>query len=201
MEPIFIGITGTSGAGKTTLCESLRKAHPEKIGMIQLDDYFKPSELVPDFAGHKNWDDPAALYLDRLKEDLLNLKQGRSIVAMTKNASRNPEYKKTQQRIPSTFEPFPIMLVEGFLVLQDSSIRACLDRSIWLELEFEKGWSRRTHFKDDGYQANVFEPMYAKHVLPTKNYATEVLDVGDLNPDQVSETVFKQINIWFKGIY
>ena len=196
MEPFFVGITGTSGAGKTTLCETLIKRDPEKFGMIQLDDYFKPDELVPTFSGHKNWDDPSSFYIEKLIDDLNDLKQGNSIVAMTKNASRNPEYKKTQKRIESTFEPRPIMLLEGFLVLHDERIRKRLDASIWLDLEISKGWARRTHFKGDDYYSEVFVPMFEEYVLPTKLHATSILDVSELMPDQVLEFVVTQIEDW-----
>jgi len=36
------------GAGKSTLWTSLLNKYPNQIGLIQLDDYFKKKELIPD---------------------------------------------------------------------------------------------------------------------------------------------------------
>ena len=54
MKPIFIGIAGGTGAGKSTLCTALMDKYPDKIGLIQLDDYFKPSAQVQKFEEHTN---------------------------------------------------------------------------------------------------------------------------------------------------
>ncbi len=56
MKPIFIGITGGTGAGKSTVCTALVNKYSEKIGLIQLDDYFKPPMEVPKFNRHTNWE-------------------------------------------------------------------------------------------------------------------------------------------------
>jgi len=163
--------------------------------MIQLDDYFKPAEMVPVFEGFENWDDPEALYLDRLAKDLEDLSKGNAIEAMTKNAFRNPDYKITQKRILSVFEPKAIMLVEGFLCLYDSKIRNYFSHSIWLEIDHEKGWGRRSHFKNDEYYEKVFKPMYAKYVAPTKRYSNFILDVSSLSQDDVSSKVLELLGI------
>src|SRR6266404_3557580 len=117
MKPTFIGIAGGTGAGKSTLCAALMDKYPDKIGLMQLDDYFKPSAQAPKFEEHINWDHPDALYLNKLVEDLIELSQGKPIVINTKNERLNPDYKKTEKRIPIKFQPKPIMLVEGYLVL------------------------------------------------------------------------------------
>lgn len=85
MKPLLIGIAGGSGAGKSTLCTALMHLYPETIGMVQLDDYFRPAADVPKLAGMDNWDHPDALFLDRLGEDLERLSQGESVMIRTKN--------------------------------------------------------------------------------------------------------------------
>src|SRR3989344_4640189 len=103
MKPIFIGIAGGTGAGKSTLCTALMDKYPDKIGLIQLDDYFKPESEVPKLEGHVNWDHPNALFLDKLANDLAQLSEGRSVIINTKNERINPKYKKTDKRIPVKF--------------------------------------------------------------------------------------------------
>lgn len=189
MKPIFIGIAGGTGSGKSTLCTALLDKYPDKAGLIQLDDYFRPPAEVPEFEGIENWDHPNALYLDKLAKDLSELSQGKSVVINTKNERLNPEYKKTDRRIPVEFQPKPIMLVEGYLVLYDQRIREFLSTSIWLDVDHKTRYARRVHFKYPEYEEKVLIPMHKKFVEPTKRYAKHVIDVSNLSKEQVLKEV------------
>lgn len=189
MKPIFIGIAGGTGAGKSTLCTALMDKYPDKIGLIQLDDYFKPSAQVQKFEEHTNWDHPDALFLDKLANDLAELSQGKSIVINTKNERLNPDYKKTDKRIPVEFQPKPIMLVEGYLVLFDERVRKFLTTAIWLDVDHQTRWSRRVHFKYPEYEEKVLLPMHKQFAEPTKQYAAHIIDVSNLSKQQVLEQV------------
>jgi uridine kinase len=194
MKPIFIGITGGTGAGKSTLCNSLQRKYPEKIGLIQLDDYFKPMEKKPKVGDIISSDHPESLYLDKLADDLLQLSDGNAVIINTKNEYLNPAFERTKRRIPIEFQPKPIMLVEGFLVLYEGRIRKILSTSIWLEIGHETRWARRVHFKNDEYEKKVLIPMHAKYTEPTKKYANHVLDVSNLSKEQVFEKANSIIN-------
>src|SRR3989344_3160753 len=185
MRPIFIGIAGGTGAGKSTLCSALMDKYPNKIGLVQLDDYFKPSAQVPKSDGHTNWDHPDALYLDKLANDLVKLSEGKPVIINTKNERLNPDYKKTDKRIPVEFRPKPIMLVEGYLVLFDERVRKFLATSLWLDVDHKTRWARRVHFKYPEYEEKVLRPMYKQFVKPSKQYAAHVIDVSDLASEQV----------------
>jgi uridine kinase len=166
---IFIGVAGGSGAGKSTLCMRLQENYPELLGLLQLDDYFKPD----------------ALYFDKLQDDLAALRQGRAITQKTKNPHLNPDYPQTQQRILAVFEPKPVYLLEGYLILHDPEIRKHLTTSLWLDVDHETRWERRVHFKLDDYEKNVLIPMHATFVEPSKAYAKHYVDVAGKNRDEV----------------
>ena len=189
MKPIFIGISGGSGAGKSTLCTSLLNTYPDQIGLIQLDDYFKKPNFVPEYNGFKNWDHPDALRLDQLHQDLLDFQQGKYVKIWTKNERLNPDYKKTDKRIEVEFEPKPIMLIEGYLILHDSRIRDLFETSIWLDIDQEESWKRRVHFKKDGYLEKVMLPMNEQFIKPSKQYAEYLIDVTSMTKDKVFEQV------------
>ena len=193
MKPIFIGIAGGTGAGKSTLCAAVQDKYPDKIGLIMLDDYFKPSAEVPKLEGHINWDHPDALYLDKLAKDLSQLAQGNSVIINTKNKRLNPAYNITDKRIPFEFQPKPIMLVEGFLVLFDERVRKFLTTSIWLDADHDTRWGRRVHFKYPEYEEKVLKSMHMQFVEPTKKYADHVFDATRLTKKQVLEKVEKII--------
>lgn len=185
MKPIFIGVAGGTGAGKSTLCTALMDTYPEHIGLIQLDDYFKPADQVPQLKGHENWDHPDSLFFDKLTQDLIELASGHSVTINTKNERLNPDYKQTDQRIPVEFQPKPIMLIEGYLVLFDERIRNLLTTSIWLEVDHETRWGRRVHFKYPEYGRDVVLPMHKQFAEPTKSYAKHIVDVAGLSKEEV----------------
>jgi uridine kinase len=185
----LIGISGGTGVGKSTLCTALLNKYPEKIGLVQLDDYFRPAKEVPKMKEYENYDHPDALYLDKLYNDLLELSKGNRVTINTKNERLNPEYKKTSKRIPVVFSPKPIILVEGFLALHDERIRNLFDVSVWLDVGHDTRWSRRIHFKSKEYEQEVLIPMHEKYAEPTRQYADHIINVSDLNPEQVLEKV------------
>jgi len=195
MKITFIGITGGTGAGKSTLCSTLLNKYPDKIGLIQLDDYFKPDEEKPKVGNIVNSDHPDSLYFNKLVNDLTELSKGKSVIINTKNEKLNPEYVKTKKRIPVEYQPRLILLVEGFLLLHDQRIRNLLETSIYLEIDHNTRWSRRVHFKNDEYEKNVLIPMHKKYVEPTKKYAQYVIDVSNMNKEEVLEKVEEIVNI------
>lgn len=185
IKPIFIGIVGGTGAGKSTLCTLLEEKYPDQIGLIQLDDYFKPWDDIPKHEGHTNCEHPDALYLDQFVSDLVELSKGNSVIVNTKNEKYNPNYKNTKIRIPFKINPKPIMLVEGYLVLWDERVRNLLSTSVWLEVDHKTRWERRVHFKNSEYEEKVVIPMHKQFVELTKQYVKYVIDVSTLSKEQV----------------
>ncbi|PIR68628.1 hypothetical protein COU49_00170 [Candidatus Nomurabacteria bacterium CG10_big_fil_rev_8_21_14_0_10_35_16] len=195
MKIKFIGITGGSGAGKSTLCDALISKYPEKIEAIRLDDYFKPKDEQPKIDNIINYDHPDSLYFDKLANDLKELSKGNSVIINTRNTHLNPNYEKTKEKIPFKFNPKPIILVEGFLILSNEKIRGMLDKSIYLDIKHDARWARRVHFKNEEYEKKVIIPMHNQHIEPTKKYASHIIDVTNLSKELVLEKVEKIINI------
>lgn len=194
MKTIFIGIAGGTGAGKSTLSNSLKNKYSDKIELIQLDDYFKSSNDKPKVGDIVNSDHPDSLYFDKLVNDLTELAQGRSVIINTKNEYLNPEYKETKKRIPVKFYSKRIILIEGFLVFHDERIRKLLSTSIWLDVDHDTRWARRVHFKNSEYEEKVLKPMHEQFAEPTKKFAEYIIDVSDLSSEQVLEKVEKIIS-------
>ena len=178
MKPKFIGIGGGTGAGKSTVCMALQDKYPDTIGVIQLDDYFKPEEDVPRLEGMEKWDHPDSLFLDKLYADLCALSDGRSVTVNTKNTRLNPDYASTEKRIPVVFDPKQLMLVEGYLVFHDERIRKLFTTTIWLEAPHAIRYARRVHFKDAEYEKRVLIPMQREFAEPTKRFAAHVIDTS-----------------------
>jgi len=185
VKATFIGITGGSGAGKTTLCEKLLAKYPDRFALVQLDDYFHPRDELPILNGEPNFDHPDAVNVEKLLHDLAELRAGRSITVNTRNLRVNSNYWQTKQRIPVVCEPKPVVLVEGFLLLYDERVRKALDKTIWLEAPHEMRWERRVSPKNEGYEDGVYKPMYAEHAEPTRAFADSVIEVSGKDADEV----------------
>ena len=141
----FVFLVGPSGAGKSTLSNALKNKYPDKIELIQLDDYFKPLIDKPKVGDIINSDHPDALFLDKLADDLFKLSKGESVIINTKNEYLNPEFKNTKEKILVEFHSKSIILVEGFLLLHNEKVRELLDVSIFLDVEHKTRWDRRVH--------------------------------------------------------
>ncbi|MDH5442457.1 MAG: hypothetical protein OEX08_02545 [Candidatus Nomurabacteria bacterium] len=191
IDSMFIGVAGGSGVGKSTLCDASCMVYPEKIELIQLDDYFKHREVVPESGGMTNWDHPGAIDFNKLFSDLVALNRGESIEIATKNKRLNPDYETTKEKIMVVIEPRPIILVEGYLALYDKYVRSIMETKIWLELDHETRWSRRAHFKNDEYEKQILIPMHEQYVQPTRVFADHVLDVSSMSPGDVYRDVHK----------
>lgn len=189
MEIKFIGVTGGSGVGKSTICDTLKNKYPENIQLVQLDDYFKPSAEKPTLEGLVNSDHPDSLDFNKLYNDLIQLGQNKSVVIHTKNPYLNPDYVNTKERIPIQFSPKPIVMIEGFLILHDERIRKLLSTSIFLEAGHDMRWARRANYsnKNEEYEKKVIIPMHTQYVEPAKEYAEHVIDVSNMSKEEVLE--------------
>jgi uridine kinase len=197
VKTIFVGISGGSGAGKSSLTAQLMASEPDTYGFIELDDYMKKSEDVPKLRDRDNWDHPEAVDFDALVQDLTELKAGHPIKRLTKNRSYNPGFGETRTKIPIEVRPHPIMLVEGFLVLYDRRVRDLLDKTIWLEAGHERRWERRAHFKDTEYESEIHKPMHEQFVQPTRQYADITIDAEGKSKEEVLAEVKRVMRPYF----
>jgi uridine kinase len=185
MTPFVLGVAGATGSGKSTLAFGLQDTLPKGVMVFHIDDYFKPKAEVPVYKGMANWDDPKSLHENKMVADLARLKAGESVIINTKSPRHNPDFAKTEQRIPVEFKSQPIIVVEGFLALHFPRLRELYDLSIFLEAPFDLRLSRRSHFMYEEYKQKVLPPMYAKHVEPSRKFADLVLDVTEMPETEV----------------
>jgi len=191
MKPFVVGIAGGSGSGKTSVALALQAALPGLVTIFHMDDYFRPAAEVPLRASRHNWDDPRALYYSQMAKDLAHLKAGESVIINTKSPLLNPDFPRSGQRIPISFQPKPLLIVEGAFALYYPKIRQLLDLSIYLDAPFHTHVSRREHSQPqtaehpDDYRRLVLRPMHDRFVGPSKVHAEVRLDAAQLNQKQV----------------
>ena len=197
MTPFIIGVAGGSGSGKSTLAFSLQDKFQDNVLIFHIDDYFKPEKEVPTKSGLVNWDDPGALYSQKMAQDLALLKSGKPVTIHTKSPRFNPNFLKTGERIPVEFTPKPLIVVEGFLALHYPEIRTLCDISIYLDAPFELRSKRRVHGKlhnfSAAYDELILQPMHEQYVEPSKQHADIVLDIAELTQNEVLSKVIDML--------
>jgi uridine kinase len=161
-KPLVIGIAGGSGAGKSSLAESLVEMIGKNVSVLHTDDYFISPEDMPIYAGFTNWDTPKSVNFVALAMDI-------------KTAIKEGLHE--------------VIIVEGFLLFYYADLRKLLDIRIFLRAPHEVINERRVHDAPEGYRELVMKPMYEKYVLPSAKYATQVIDVASANKGEVLVSV------------
>ncbi|XZN27911.1 uridine kinase [Clostridium perfringens] len=197
-RPIFIGITGGTGSGKSTIAKEIYRQFGEDcIAMIEQDSYYKDqSHLSMEDRVKTNYDHPNAFDNNLLVSHLESLLNGHSI--------QKPSYDfSIHNRIEDTtkVEPKEIVIVEGILILEDPRIRELLDIKIYVDTDADVRIIRRM-VRDinergrtmesviDQY-LNVVKPMHNQFTEPTKKFADIIIPEGGHNKVAIDIIVAK----------
>lgn len=199
-NPFILGIAGGSGTGKSTLAYGIEDKFPDKVVVINLDDYFLSPDKIPKVNNMTAWDDPAALDIAGLVRDLTDLKAGKSVTINTKSTRLNPEFTHTGEKKAVVYEPKPVIVVDGWLLLWFEAVRKLLDFSIYLDAPFELHMSRRDPSNkqepfDPVYDELILKPMHEQYVDRSKQYANIILDARKLTADAALAEAVKHLSV------
>jgi uridine kinase len=183
--PLVIGLAGGSGAGKTTIVESIIEGiGPDNVALIQHDAYYRDLTHLPlEERAKVNYDHPDSLETELLVEHIEGLLAGRAV--------QRPTYDFTvHNRAAATVavEPRPVLLIEGILVLYETSLRRLMDLKIYIDADSDLRIVRRME-RDIQERGRTFEsvrdqylstvrPMHLQFVEPSKRYADIVIPEG-----------------------
>lgn len=165
-QPFLVGLTGVSGSGKTTFLQRLEEAFdPESLCVVSQDNYYRPkAEQTVDEEGVTNFDLPTSIDREAFHQDIRALLDGQTVQREEytfNNATRTPKML--------TFEPRPIVLIEGIFIYYYEEIRRLLDLKLFLSVKATTALTRR--IKRDRLERNYpLEDVlyrYQYHVLPT----------------------------------
>ena len=196
--PIAIGITGGSGAGKTTFAGRLHAALAPDAVVLAHDDYYKhlPGMTHEEARAH-NFDEPAALDTYLLVEHLRLLKAGFPIEA--------PSYDfvaHARDDAGRHIEPVAYILVDGLMILADDALREMLDYVIFIDVDAETRMRRRIerdcnergidHAEALKMYRDFAEPAHELYVEPYKHVANIV--ISDAMDDRTLAAVVAELN-------
>ncbi|MEA5461235.1 hypothetical protein VB796_19385 [Arcicella sp. LKC2W] len=182
-RPYIIGITGGSASGKTLFLNQLLKSFSkEEICLISQDNYYRDrKDQQVDEHGYINFDEPNSLDLHQYALDIQTIRSGMPFQKQ-EYTFNNPDI------IPETltFEPKPIIVVEGLFVFYFKEIADLLDLKVFIDAKRKLRLDRRIRrdAEERGYGEreevmyrwdNHVEPAFQKYVKPYRKASDIVI--------------------------
>ncbi len=193
-RPLFIGLAGGSGSGKTTIADEVVDRLHGRVALLHHDAYYRNlAHLSFEERTRVNYDHPSSLETELLVSHLESLRAGLAV--------EHPVYDFAQHlRSEETIriEPAPVIVIEGILVLAEPELRSELDLKIFVDTDpdmrlarrLERDISERGRSVDsviNQYFATV-RPMHVEFVDPSRRYADLIIPEG-YNPAAVATVV------------
>ena len=192
-----VGIGGASGSGKTRVACELAAASPGSLVLSTDSYYLDQSALDRAELAAFNFDDPEALDWKLMAAHLGQLKAGSGVEVPRYNFATHSRFAA-----PEWVAPAEILILEGLFALWDPSVRGLVDLAVFLDAPPELCLARRIErdtSERDRTEESVREqwrrdvaPMFARHVLPTRELADVVVD-GTAPPARSAELVLARL--------
>ncbi len=199
---MIIGISGGTGAGKTTLVNYVAEIlGKDETLILSQDRYYKH---LPELSFEErcliNFDHPDALDLDLLANHVVQLQKGKSV--------KSPVYSFEQHLRMDDIEvihPKKYILIEGILVFAHAPLRELFDYKVYIDADINKRVERRME-RDINTRGRIKEEvmvrfenaLHAMHnlfIAPHKHTADVVITNNDLDlaKNQIRQWIEKLI--------
>lgn len=185
---IIIGIAGGTGSGKTTVVNKIAaQFSADQVAILSQDSYYKDNaHLTLEERRLLNFDHPDSIEFSLLNKHLEQLKNGQPIdepIYSYLTCTRSTETIKIQ--------PKPVVIVEGILVLCNSSLRRMMDIKVFVDCDSDLRLSRviQRDIVERGrdvqetlkrYEETV-RPSHLQFIEPTKRFADIIVPEGGNN--------------------
>jgi len=187
-RPITIAVVGGTGAGKTTISRAiLERVGSHHIALIHHDSYYKDIQDIPLAQPNmRNFDHPDALDTTLMVEHIKQLQSGHAVEIPVYDFTRHERTQRVQR-----IEAQPIILIEGILILSESTLRELFDIKIFVDIDADIRFIRRLQ-RDIAERSRTLDsviqqylmtvrPMHLQFVEPSRRYADIIIPEGGYN--------------------
>lgn len=202
-KPSFIvGITGSTGSGKTTFAKSLQKEIGEQAALLSSDMYYKDQSHLPlRERFRQNMDQPGAFDNQLLIAQLGKLSSGEDIEVPIYDFTDHTRKEETRY-----LKARPVIVVEGLLIFSNSELRSLFDLKVFLEADADLRVCRRvlrdvTERRDGSVESAIKQylfsarPMDKIYIFPQKKDADLVISWNEENPGKVKRLAKKILKL------
>jgi uridine kinase len=165
-KPFIVGITGGSASGKTSFLKGVLNAFPdEQICLISQDNYYRTlDEILKDDQGIHNFDLPETIDHHLYAQHIEQLRMGHTV--------HQKEYVFNNANVVPrmlTFQPAPIIVVEGIFVFHFRELADQMDLKIFIDAKNSIKLERRVKrdAEERGYDLDDVMYRWKYHVKPT----------------------------------
>lgn len=188
-KPVFIGIAGGTGSGKTTVARSIcDRVGRDRIEWISHDSYYRDfSGLDPESRHRVNFDHPDSLETPLLVEHIDRLAAGQPVAVPVYDFASHARSRERTVHV----EPRRVIIIEGILVLAEPELRKRIDIKLFVDtppdIRFVRRLMRDTHSRGRSLDSVVHQymttvrPMHEEFVEPSKRYADLIIPEGGEN--------------------
>lgn len=183
----FIGVTGASASGKTTVCRKIIDGlADQRCALVSLDWFYHG--LTSDIdAKDYNFDHPDAFDFAALRDTLKTMSKHKAVSVPTYNfATHGRDSSKMVQ-----IGPADVIILEGILVFYDPEVRSMLNMKVFVDEDADICLSRRIK-RDVAARGRTVEsileqyerfvkPAFENYISPTKRYGDIVVPRGAEN--------------------
>lgn len=185
---LTVGIAGGTGSGKTTVVKKVKERFPnEDVIVIPQDAYYKDNGHIPLEERQKiNFDHPDSLEFSLLIAHLEKLRKGLDIEMPIYSYLTCLRSKET-----ITVKPARVVLVEGIMILVDSSLRNILDIKVFVDADADDRLGRviQRDIVERGRSVlmvlnryhDTVKPSHLQFIEPSKRYADIIIPGGGEN--------------------
>lgn len=165
-KPFIVGITGGSASGKTSFLKGVLNAfNSDQICLISQDNYYLSRDVIPvDDQGIHNFDLPETINHHLYAQHISQLRQGETVI-QKEYTFNNPNI------VPRTltFQPAPIIIVEGIFVFHFRELADQMDLKIFIDAKNSIKLERRVKrdAEERGYDLDDVMYRWKYHVKPT----------------------------------
>jgi len=187
VAPFFIGVSGASASGKTTVCRKIiHGLGDQRCILISMDWFYKGLPPGVDPAKY-NFDHPDAFDYEGLVETLAKMKERQAVSV--------PKYDfALHQRSEDNCEEFneaDVIILEGILTFHDKAVRDMLHMKIFVDEDADvclvRRISRDVKLRGRSVESvlkqytKFVKPAFEEYIYPTKRFCDIVVPRGGEN--------------------